>query len=774
MSAVHLFSQMPSRFLDGLCVVERALAWLAKHIVLPLQMLMLMLIAWGGLGASVGLDDLLWHHDLGIQFLNGLACGWLFGELLLVRYILDRKREKFHWRWSLFPGTDPGTCRLGEFLAIFWPASLLLLGGLKIFGSRFWHDPTLYLALPLGLITSVVSVTIFVRFWKKTPMSRQWENMRLFARLPGIQAAAVPSEERSLHALASILVVGFAGLSAIVYGLFLLGLVLPPMLVLCFFLAMLNGIYGFLAFHVRGMQHVAMVFLAVLALCANSSVLDSQHDYKRSFPGLEKYGPGKEIVPLDAYYQLLREQEEGRIPRPDLIDSEEPLRAMKQWWQAMHPNEPGSKPKIVLVATSGGGIRAAVWTAVVLDGLEREIPRLRHHVRLITGASGGMVAAGQYAADFERQPEGPGPFDPETGLSKRFAAPLARDSLSTTVQTMLLWDFPHTFWPGPSTWDRGRALEWSWQKDMPAIGRSFEELKQLERKGRRPSVIFSPMMVEDARRLLISNLDLLDLTWNSGDVLAMRSLRQQRKLHKAPDQPPFSISAVEFFRLFPQAKEFRVATAARMSATFPVVTPAVSLPTVPVRRVVDAGYYDNYGVSVASLWLHRHREALREHTSGVVLIEIRAFRSGYARWHFRDRNDERQRLDPDTDPADIAQAQKYPATERELVAQSLEGLSTPMEAVLAARERTMHYRNDEMLDFLDKQLNRPGETPFFTTVAFECDVDANLSWTLPPWEARAIAEAFQGPRLENPDAPLPKHIRRRVQALQKWFGEGGK
>ena len=38
--------------------------------------------------------------------------------------------------------------------------------------------------------------------------------------------------------------------------------------------------------------------------------------------------------------------------------------------------------------------------------------------------------------------------------------------------------------------------------------------------GTRPSLVFSPMLVEDARRLLISNLDLTDLTWTSGDVLA--------------------------------------------------------------------------------------------------------------------------------------------------------------------------------------------------------------------------------------------------------------
>ena len=117
---------------------------------------------------------------------------------------------------------------------------------------------------------------------------------------------------------------------------------------------------------------------------------------------------------------------------------------------------------------------------------------------------------------------------------------------------------------------------------------------------------------------------------------------------------------------------------------------------------------------------------------------------------------------------------KARSAERELFAQSLEGLSTPMEAVLTARERSMQYRNDEMLQLLSLEFTAHDRPTFFTTVAFECDVDANLSWTLPPWEARAIAEAFQGKRLGDPTAPLPVHIGRRVKALKDWFGTGGK
>src|SRR5262249_55743604 len=84
-----------------------------------------------------------------------------------------------------------------------------------------------------------------------------------------------------------------------------------------------------------------------------------------------------------------------------------------------------------------------------------------------------------------------------------------------------------------------------------------------------------------------------------------------------------SREGIEFFKLFPHATKFKLATAARMSASFPYVLPAVPLPTNPPRRVVDAGYYDNYGVNIAASWIFTHMDWIRKNTSGVVVIHIR-------------------------------------------------------------------------------------------------------------------------------------------------------
>src|SRR5262249_43403486 len=143
-----------------------------------------------------------------------------------------------------------------------------------------------------------------------------------------------------------------------------------------------------------------------------------------------------------------------------------------------------------------------------------------------------------------------------------------------------------------------------------------------------------------ARRLIVSNLDLYEITEAHAERLSpetnLSSPRQSRLL---------SLSALEFARLFPHASAFKVGTAARMNRSFPFVSPGVSLPTRPPRRVVDAGYFDNYGVNVAALWLYRHREAVRRYTSGVVVVEVRAYRTGYARRYIQ--TAEREVVAPD-------------------------------------------------------------------------------------------------------------------------------
>jgi hypothetical protein len=740
--------------------IEAGLGWLFAYPLIPLQILLFWLIAWGRLGAGLGVDDLFWSESIREQFFNGATCGLLFGELFLVRYLLDPERARFRFRLTLLPVADPAVHRLGQYLVLLWLPALAVLGGFKLFSPGVWGGSVRVQVWPLylGLATSVGLVSGVVGWASRT---------RLLARLGG---AGHPAGDGSLHGVATLTAGLYVTGLGVIYIRHFLGAELSPVVVACVLLGVANALYGFVAFRLPGFQYVLLILLIGLGLLVHLPAVNPGSAYSLTLPGLEAYydtplplheGPkGASDERPDHYFSHLRDQAQGG-GKPDLIPSEEPLRRMHARWADRHKD--GTKPRLVIVCTSGGGIRAAVWTAVVLEGLEREQPAaFRDHIRLFTGASGGMVGAGLYVADFEGPPAGQRPVDPDTGLGG-VSGLLARESLRRTAQTMLLNDLPMAFWPGRAGWDRGRELERVWAgRTVGPDGRSpfqksFLELADLERDGRRPSLVYSPMLVEDSRRLLISNLDLMDLTWTSGHSPGLTSFRQKYQIPAGPDEPLLALSAVELFRLFPDARAgFQVGTAARVNASFPFVSPAVSLPTSPPRRVVDAGYYDNFGVDVAAMWLYRHEAAVREYTSGVLVVEIRAFRNDHARWHFQD-----------------TEAEKL-TQKRGAVEAAVEGLSAPAEAILTARGRAAYYRNDELLDILNRLFNR--QTPgFFASAAFECEVEAALNWTLPREEAKLIGRSFyRNPEAGDGEREMRPWIKTRVEALRAWFGTGGR
>ena len=111
------------------------------------------------------------------------------------------------------------------------------------------------------------------------------------------------------------------------------------------------------------------------------------------------------------------------------------------------------------------------------------------------------------------------------------------------------------------------------------------------------------MTVEDGRRLLISNLDLTsayakevkveDCKQPPPPLPAVRQLpvNSSNTILAGPTPlpiSPVSLSGIEFFKVFCTAEDYNIflSTAARMIASFPFVSPAVNLPSVPPVRVV--------------------------------------------------------------------------------------------------------------------------------------------------------------------------------------------
>jgi hypothetical protein len=364
-------------------------------------------------------------------------------------------------------------------------------------------------------------------------------------------------------------------------------------------------------------------------------------------------------------------------------------------------------------------------------GRDRPPVAFPYHVRLVTGASGGMIAGAYYVTSLGEP--GPGGTITRNPIPRFDGKPtplthadlldgVRQDLLTPVTHTLVNHDLLALFAPFRFRYDRGQALEAAMKSALRGqLHVPLASLRDGEAAGWRPSLIFSPMLVEDGRQLFISNLDLREETQNRAFILGEDDRR-------SPSDPEgyglLSREGVEFFKLFPGATEFSVATAARMSASFPYLLPAVPLPTNPPRRVVDAGYYDNFGIGIAASWVFNHVDWIEANTSGVVVIQVRDGVSEAGR--------KREEV---TD--------SFPS----LVDRGLQWLTTPPAGLWNSRQTANAFRNDNLLHLLeDFFLARGLPRGFFATVAFELSAgdDVALNFSLTDAEVRAIEMAAAG------------------------------
>ena len=183
-----------------------------------------------------------------------------------------------------------------------------------------------------------------------------------------------------------------------------------------------------------------------------------------------------------------------------------------------------------------------------------------------------------------------------------------------------------------------------------------------------------------------------------------------------------------------------------MSASFPYVLPAAYLPTNPPRRVVDAGYYDNYGVGIAASWLYNNLNWVKANASGVVIVQIRDGASGADR--------RRERV-----------ADEFPTVPEA----GLHGLLGPPVGLWNFRQTSHAFRNDNLLHQLDAHIRSlTGDDPatgtcaplfdneFFATVSFELQRgdDVSLNLCLTEGERWTIEDAVARPGFKGQVAEL--------------------
>ncbi|MEN8136902.1 MAG: patatin-like phospholipase family protein [Bacteroidota bacterium] len=289
------------------------------------------------------------------------------------------------------------------------------------------------------------------------------------------------------------------------------------------------------------------------------------------------------------------------------------LETLKKW-KKKNATIVGDKPKLVFINTSGGGQRSALWTFNVLNKLDSVCNfNIMKHTHLITGASGGMLGASYYRQLYL--------FGSNDEISKNFYTyydRLGKDVLNPVMFTYVVNDlfFPFKKFKYNNIEyisDRGTALENQINKNTDfSLETPIKKLINPELNSKIPMMIFSPTIINDGRKLLISPSPISYLTYN-------KSVENQNRQVNEYD-------AVEFSRLFEdqKAEDLRLLSALRISASFPYISPMVVLPSTPKISLIDAGVRDNLGFELTLRFMDRYHEWIRNNTSGVIIIQVKA------------------------------------------------------------------------------------------------------------------------------------------------------
>jgi len=365
--------------------------------------------------------------------------------------------------------------------------------------------------------------------------------------------------------------------------------------------AIILGLVGAVKYFLRSWEALGWImFTVILSIMVRYKVFDLRSiayglDYHRSLEQVYHYRT------LRSLFTKFRYQ----------ADQRREAKRLQQWKQRVAPGT-GKKPPLVVITVSGGGLRSAYWTFRTLQYVDSiSGGRLFSNTVMITGASGGMIGAAYWRNVHDAACMGQLQFP----YSHTFQENIGKDLLNPIVFSFASIDMISPFnkitIAGQHyTTDRGYAFE----RELARISSGLLDqpigyFRQREETGQIPQLIINGTIVNDGRKLMICNQGITYLTQPEYSI----------------DQPAPPIDAVDYCAFFPEqnAHDLLLTSALRMNATFPYILPVVRLPSQPRMNIMDAGLRDNFGIQVASRYLHVMRDWIRENTSEAIFLEIR-------------------------------------------------------------------------------------------------------------------------------------------------------
>ncbi|WP_420315647.1 patatin-like phospholipase family protein [Ekhidna sp.] len=287
------------------------------------------------------------------------------------------------------------------------------------------------------------------------------------------------------------------------------------------------------------------------------------------------------------------------------------LETLENWKAKWQTKE---KQKMVFLCVSGGGQRAALWTVNSLLEADQSVGgTLMDNTFLITGASGGVIGAAFYREMFLRD------RNYLNNGKENMILKMGKDNLNPVIFGLLANDLflkirTHEYAGRTYNVDRGYVFERNLDKNLGFIlDKQIKEYHAPEVQSQIPTLIMSPTIANDGRKLYISSQPVSFLAISSEVTKGKKS----------------AVRGVDFQTFFktndPSSLSFL--TALRMSASFPYITPNISLPAKPRVEIMDAGISDNFGISDAIRFIQVFEDWISENTDGIVLLVIRDTKS---------------------------------------------------------------------------------------------------------------------------------------------------
>ena len=291
-------------------------------------------------------------------------------------------------------------------------------------------------------------------------------------------------------------------------------------------------------------------------------------------------------------------------------DAKAMLHTLERWKSDNQGYTPGGKPKLVIINTSGGGLRSMLWTFRCMQVADSILHgTLMDRTVLMTGSSGGLIGAAYYrqydhARANGQHLDGNVVADLSSDMLNPIAFSFVTNDMFIRYRSVIDGDLSYTL-------DRAEAFERRLNENTRGLlNVRLGHFAEAEREARMPMLVVNPVSINDGRRLIIAA--------NPMSFLTCITPAAQVNITSQPE-------AVEFRRLFAAHRpdSLRLTSALRMSASFPYISPVTSLPSKPAMRVMDAGVRDNYGYRTTFSFLHTFRDWIADNTSGVVIIQLR-------------------------------------------------------------------------------------------------------------------------------------------------------